>query len=158
MGAVRRATTCWVCQRQARGLGHSDNRFRIADPRRYRTDWMFCSRRCQDAFHALYGVWAATYPPQQEAFVIDASEMERASMRQCLKAFGEAAEGIGFDKPLGRYSEAEALRVIDAIVTQYTDAMTSAHEAALHRPTGVSASADDPFAGMKEDLPWEEGQ
>jgi hypothetical protein len=50
---------CWVCQRQARGFGHSDGRFKIADPRRYPLDWVFCSRRCQDIFHTLYGHLAA---------------------------------------------------------------------------------------------------
>ena len=47
-------------------------------------------------------------------------ERELAAMRTCLKAFGAAAEEIGFDKPLGAYSEAEALQVVDAIVTCYT--------------------------------------
>ena len=46
---------CWVCKRQARGYGHTDNRYGVGDPRRYPIDWVFCSRRCQDAFHALYG-------------------------------------------------------------------------------------------------------
>jgi hypothetical protein len=54
-------------------------------------------------------------------------------MRQCLKAFGEAAGEIGFDKPLGDYSEAEALQVIDAIVTCYTDAMARTTRASTHR-------------------------
>ena len=44
---------CWVCKRQARGFGHSDGRFKIAEPRRYPLDWEFCSRRCQDIFHTL---------------------------------------------------------------------------------------------------------
>ncbi|NBQ89365.1 MAG: hypothetical protein EBU07_18255, partial [Betaproteobacteria bacterium] len=48
---------CWVCTRQARGYGHTDNRHGIGHPARYPIDWVFCSRRCQDAFHALYGNW-----------------------------------------------------------------------------------------------------
>lgn len=147
---------CWVCNRQARGLGHLDGRFKIADPRRYPLDWVFCSRRCQDAFHKLYGVWADTQPSQREVFMIDPSEMEIASMRKCLKAFGEAAGEIGFEKPLGAYSEAEALRVVDAIVTCYTDAMVEAHEATKRPPIrGLEASAGGPFADLKDDLPWE---
>ena len=46
---------CWVCKRQARGFGHTDNRHGVGNPRRYPIDWVFCSQRCQDAFHALYG-------------------------------------------------------------------------------------------------------
>lgn len=67
---------CWVCSRQARGFGHMDGRFRIADPRRYPLDWVFCSRRCQDAFHRLYGLWADTPPSQREIFMIDPSDMD----------------------------------------------------------------------------------
>ena len=48
--------------------------------------------------------------------MIDATELERAAMHRCLRHFGEAAGEIGFDKPLGHYTEAEALRVIDAAV------------------------------------------
>lgn len=145
---------CWVCSRQARGFGHLDGRFKIADPRRYPLDWVFCSRRCQDAFHRLYGLWADTLPSQREVFMIDPSDMELAAMKKCLKAFGEAAGEIGFEKPLGAYSEAEALRVIDAIVTCYTEAMVEAHEATKHPPIrGLEAAA--PFADLKDDLPWE---
>jgi len=48
---------CWVCKRQARGFGHTDNRHGVGHPRRYPIDWVFCSQRCQNAFHALYGNW-----------------------------------------------------------------------------------------------------
>ena len=71
---------CWVCSRQARGFGHSDGRFRIADPRRYPLDWVFCSRRCQDIFHRLYGSWLASDPSKQEALMIDPSDAEIAAM------------------------------------------------------------------------------
>jgi hypothetical protein len=148
---------CWVCQRQARGFGHLDCRFRIADPRRYPLDWVFCSRRCQDIFHALYGRRLAA-EERGEALMIDASDIERAAMRDCLKAFGAAAETIGFDKPLGAYSEAEAMTVIDAIVTRYTEALTEHHERANTPPLRGAPSAEvvrDPFADLKDDLPWE---
>ena len=92
--------------------------------------------------------------------MIDASDVERAAMRQCLKAFGEAAGEIGFVKPLGEYSEAEALRVIDAIVTCYTDAMAAHHEATKFPPVrGMAPTSDplaNPFADLEDDLPWEE--
>jgi hypothetical protein len=147
---------CWVCKRQARGFGHMDDRFKIADPRRYPLDWVFCSRRCQNAFHKLYGNWADAKRFGREVAMIDPSDLEIASMRKCLKAFGEAAGGIGFEKPLGAYSEAEALRVIDAIVSCYTDAMVVAHEASKYPPMrGINAPVSDPFADLADDLPWE---
>ena len=160
---------CWVCKRQARGYGHTDGRFKTGDPRRYVLDWVFCSRRCQDAFHALYGNWQRAKDgriDQTEVTMIDPSDVELAAMRQCLKAFGEAAGEIGFAKPLGDYSEAEALQVIDAIVTQFTDAMAEHHEACKYPPVrGMQPVADPmatPFADMDDDIPWdtpkEEGQ
>lgn len=147
---------CWVCSRQARGFGHMDGHFRIADPRRYPLDWVFCSRRCQDIFHQLYGNWADARQIGKEVEMIDPSDVEIAAMKKCLKAFGEAAGAIGFGKPLGTYSEAEALRVIDAIVTCYTDAMVEHHAAAKYPPVrGMATAVADPFADFKDDLPWE---
>jgi hypothetical protein len=147
---------CWVCKRQARGFGHMDGRFKAADPRRYPLDWVFCSRRCQDAFHKLYGNWANAQQRGKEIVMIDPSEMEIAALRQCLKTFGETAGEIGFDKPLGVYSEAEALRVIEAIVSCYTDAMVVAHEASKFPPMqGMKEAVSDPFADLTDDLPWE---
>jgi hypothetical protein len=152
---------CWVCQRQARGYGHLDPRHGIADPRRYPIDWVFCSRRCQDVFHALYGNWARMedgYIDKAEAAMIDPSEIERAAMRQCLKAFGEAAGEIGFNKPLGDYSEAEALLIIDAIVTCYTEAMVAHHEASKQPPIHGLPATPDPMSSsteLQDDLPWE---
>ena len=55
------AGQCWVCKRQARGLGHSDNRFRSASPAGIR--WTGSLQpQCRDAFHALYGQWLRTDP------------------------------------------------------------------------------------------------
>ena len=149
---------CWVCKRQSRGFGHTDNRHGVGNPRRYPIDWVFCSRRCQDIFHTLYGRRLAA-EERGEALMVDASDIEIAAMRDCLKAFGSAAEHIGFDKPLGAYSEAEAMTVIDAIVTRYTEALTEHHERASMPPLrGVPAAevVRDPFADLKDDLPWEE--
>lgn len=154
---------CWVCQRQARGFGHSDNRHRIGDPHRYPIDWVFCSRRCQDVFHALYGNWLRVKDGGkriEEVAMIDPSDVELAAMRKCLKSFGEAAGEIGFSKPLGDYSEAEALRVIDAIVTCYTDAMVEHHEETKFPSVrGMAPTSDpmaNPFADLEDDLPWED--
>ena len=156
---------CWVCTRQARGYGHTDNRHGISHPRRYPIDWVFCSRRCQDAFHALYGNWTRVMDgikDKTEVAMIDPSDIELGAMRKCLKSFGEAAGEIGFDKPLGHYSEAEALQVVDAIVTCYTEAMVEHHEATKFPPVrGMAPTADpmaNPFADLEDDLPWEEGK
>ena len=78
--------------------------------------------------------------------------------------FGEAAGEIGFTKPLGNYSEAEALQVIDAIVTCYTEAMVEHHEASKYPPVRgmpptpdpMTPSSANPFADLEDDLPWEE--
>jgi hypothetical protein len=152
---------CWVCQRQARGLGHTDNRHGVGDPRRYRLDWVFCSPRCQNAFHMLYGHRLRTGEGRihTEVAMIDPSDVELGAMRKCLKAFGEAAGEIGFAKPLGDYAEAEALQVINAIVTCYTQAMVEHHEASKHPPVRGLPSTPDPlahpFADLEDDLPWE---
>lgn len=153
---------CWVCTRQARGFGHTDNQHGIGNPRRYPIDWVFCSQRCQNVFHAMYGNWlkAKDEPgKRREVVMIDPSDIEISSMKKCLKAFGEAAGEIGFTKPLGDYSEAEALRVIDAIVTRYTEAMVEHHEATKFPPVrGMPPTPDplaNPFADLEDDLPWE---
>ena len=153
---------CWVCTRQARGFGHTDNQHGVGNPRRYPIDWVFCSQRCQNIFHAMYGNWlkAKDEPgKRREVVMIDPSDIEIASMKKCLKAFGEAAGEIGFTKPLGDYSEAEALRVIDAIVTRYTEAMVEHHEATKFPPVrGMPPTPDplaNPFADLEDDLPWE---
>jgi len=76
-------------------------------------------------------------------------------MRKCLKAFGSAAESIGYDKPLGTYTEAEALQVIEAIVACYTTAMVEYHEAAKYPPVrGIKPSVSDPFGGLEDDIPF----
>ena len=153
---------CWVCKRQARGFGHTDNQHGVGNPRRYPIDWVFCSQRCQNVFHAMYGNWLKTKDEpgkRREVVMIDPSDIEIASMKKCLKAFGEAAGEIGFTKPLGDYSEAEALRVIDAIVTRYTGAMVEHHEATKFPPVrGMPPTPDplaNPFADLEDDLPWE---
>lgn len=160
---------CWVCRRQARGYGHTDNRHGIGHPARYPIDWVFCSRRCQDAFHALYGNWTRVkdgIKHKTEVLMIDPSDIELGAMRKCLKSFGEAAGDIGFDKPLGHYSESEALQVIDAIVTCYTEAMVEHHETTKFPPVrGMAPTPDpmapavaNPFADLEDDLPWIDGK
>ena len=90
--------------------------------------------------------------------MIDATEIERAAMRQCLRFFGEAAGEIGFDKPLGAYSEAEALQVIEAIVTAWTEAMAEHHAASQYPPLrGMPPTPDpldNPFADLEDPGMW----
>ncbi len=156
---------CWVCKRQARGYGHTDNRHVVGDPRRYPIDWVFCSRRCQDIFHQMYGNWQRAKEgriDRTEVAMIDPSDVELGAMRQCLKAFGAAAGEIGFAKSLGDYAEAEALRVIDAIVTCYTDAMAAHHEATKFPPVRglpptpdpLAPNAANPFVDFDDDIPF----
>ena len=103
--------------------------------------------------------------------MVDVTPLESAAMRMCLKPFGDAASAIGFDKPLGAYSEAEALRVIDAIVTGYVQEMAAQHERskypAVRMPAktpvddpfrdAIPALTENPFADMVGDEPWEQG-
>ena len=152
---------CWICKRQAKGYGHADNQHGVGSPRRYPIDWVFCSRRCQDAFHAMYGNWQRVCHGDIDVkgvAMIDPSEIESAAMKRCLKFFGEAAGEIGFAKPLGDYSEAQALQVIEAIVTGYTEAMVEHHETTKFPPVrGLPHTPDplaNPFADMEDDLPW----
>ena len=153
---------CWVCKRQARGLRHADTRHGVGNPRSYPIDWVFCSQRCQDIFHTMYGNWQQVLDGRmslKEVAMIDPTDIELASVRKCLKAFGEAASEIGFNKPLGDYSETDALQVIDAIVTCWTDAMQEHHEKTKYPPVHGMQPAPDPMAhslaNLKDDLPWD---
>ncbi|MGD8249014.1 DUF6511 domain-containing protein [Ralstonia pseudosolanacearum] len=137
-------------------------RFRVGDPRRHPPDWAFCSRRCQDAFHAMYGAWRETEPPlseslTREAHMPETTAQQRAAMRRCLRPFGQVAGEIGFDKPLAHYAEEEALRVIGAIVSAYTEAMAlnapRAQAASVGQRRSVGLSADA-FADLEDDIPW----
>ncbi|MGA4285111.1 DUF6511 domain-containing protein [Ralstonia nicotianae] len=153
---------CWVCRQQARGYRHSDLRFGVGDPRRHPPDWAFCSRRCQDAFHAMYGAWRETEPPlseslTREAHMPETTAQQRAAMRRCLRSFGQVAGEIGFDKPLAHYAEEEAMQVIGAIVSAYTEAMAlnapRAQAASMGQRRSVGLSADA-FADLEDDIPW----
>ncbi len=93
--------------------------------------------------------------------MVDVTPLEMAAMRQCLKFFGEAASAIGFDKPLGAYSEEQALSVINAIVTAYVEEMAVQHQQSKYPPVRMPAVKPisdpmNPFADLKDDLPWEE--
>ena len=150
---------CWVCSREARGLGVTDTRYRPGDPRRYPIDWAFCSPRCQNLFLKFYSVRVDAEEKGGKIPMIDATEYEQAAIRRCLKAFGEAATEIGFDKPLGQYDESEALKVCDAIVSCFTDAMAEHHAStAFPAVRGLPNVVIDPFSDMPDDLPWDEPQ
>lgn len=70
-------------------------------------------------------------------------ELTPAAERAALKAFGTAAERIGFDKPLGAYSEAEALAVIAAIVGAYAESLGT-----------PPLAAADPGLPFDDDIPF----
>lgn len=104
---------CWVCGKQARGFGHLDlHRPKQPPP------WAFCSKRCQDVFHQVYGAWFKEHHHQQEAAFMP-ERNPNPNFPMLLKAFGQAAEQVGFDKPLGSYSKEEAVMVIQAIIDAY---------------------------------------
>ncbi len=144
---------CWVCSRQARGFWHVDLRFKVGHPKRYPIDWIFCSRRCQDCFHRLYaagvrvlereGAMPAT--SDVEAGVIDPTEAELAAMQQCLKPLGEAASEIGMDRPLSSYTQQEALRLINAVVTTYVEVMVQEHERSKYPPVRMQLDAQPTY-------------
>ena len=90
--------------------------------------------------------------------MVNATEIERASMKKCLKAFGVAAEAIGFDKPLGDYDEAQAMAVIEAIVTCFTNAMAAHHEMSKYPPVRGLPEVRDPltdFSDQEDKEFWE---
>ena len=152
---------CWVCSKQARGLRHADTRHGVGSASRYPLDWVFCSLRCQRVFHAQFGNFRRDEQMGKtfgkEISVTDLLEIENAAKRQCLKAFGQAADSIGFDKPLGQYSKDEAMAVIVAIVDGYTAAMVEHHEMSKYPPVRTQAGTqlvDDPFDGLASE-PWE---
>lgn len=74
-----------------------------------------------------------------------------SSWPPCASASSRSAKQreIGFSKPLGDYSETEALRVIDAIVTRYTEAMVEHHEASKFPPVRGMPPAPDPLAILR---------
>ncbi len=146
---------CWLCTRHARGLTATDTRYRPGDPRRYPWDWVFCSQGCQRHFQERYSAWIRVLEGRidaREVPMVDPTEVERAAMRQCLRYFGEAAQEIGFDKPLGAYSEAQALQVIEAIVTGWTKAMAEHHAATRCPPLRGLPPVSDPFSD--EEIPF----
>lgn len=81
--------------------------------------------------------------------------LDQQAKRQCLKAFGQAAAAVGFELPLGQYSEAQALQVIGAIVDRYCEAMAAEHAATKYPPVRGMTMTADPLAGLESDLPWE---
>ncbi len=87
----------------------------------------------------------------------ETTAQQRAAMRRCMRPFGNVAGEIGFDKPLGHYTEEEALRVIEAIVSAYVEAMAidapraQAAPRVAGRSVGLSADA---FADLEDDIPW----
>lgn len=111
---------CAICSRKAKGYGWFNPRIKPSDPNRYSDKWVFCSRRCQDAFCLLM--------TKTEARMIDPSDMELAAMRACLSPLGEYVGSIGMERPLADYTREEVLTLIDIVVTAYQDQMIEEHE------------------------------
>lgn len=111
---------CAICYRKAKGYGWFNSRLKQSDPNRYSDKWVFCSRRCQDAFCLLM--------TKTEARMIDPSDMELAAMRACLSPLGEYVGSIGMQRPLADYTREEVLTLIDVVVTAYQDQMLEEHE------------------------------
>lgn len=125
-----------------------DVRFKVGHPHRYPIDWVFCSRRCQACFHRLYVAGVRSLErdgrlPTEDG-VIDPSDAELAAMQQCLKPLGEAAGAIGMDRPLASYTEYEALRLINAVVTTYVEAMVQEHERSKFPSVRMQLDAQPP--------------
>ena len=138
---------CAICHRKAKGYGWSNPRFKPGDPQRYSSEWVFCSRRCQDAFCKLMN--------KTEARMIDPSDMELAAMASCLAPLGEYVGSIGMQRPLADYSKDEVLMLIDVVVTAYQEHMLVEHERMAEKDRafleerlarqGTSASTGVPF-------------
>ena len=111
---------CAICYRKAKGYGWFNPRLKPSDPNRYSNKWVFCSRRCQDAFCLLM--------TKTEARMIDPSDMELAAMRACLSPLGEYVGSIGMERPLADYTREEVLTLIDVVVTAYQDQMIEEHD------------------------------
>lgn len=111
---------CAICYRKAKGYGWFNPRLKPGDPNRYSDKWVFCSRRCQDAFCLLM--------TKMEARMIDTSDMELAAMHACLSPLGEYVGSIGMQRPLADYTREEVLTLIEVVVTAYQNQMLEEHE------------------------------
>jgi hypothetical protein len=111
---------CAICYRKAKGYGWFNPRLKPSAPNRCSDKWVFCSRRCQDAFCLLM--------TKTEARMIDPSDMELAAMRACLSPLGAYVGSIGMERPLADYTREEVLTLIDVVVTTYQDQMIEEHE------------------------------
>ena len=128
-----------------------DLRFTVGSAKRYTIDWVFCSMRCQACFHRLYVSGLKMLKPEghgsvvmaQGADMLDPTEAEIIAMRRCLKPLGDAASAIGINRPLASYSQDEALRLINAVVTTYVETMVQEHERSKYPPVRMQLSPPD---------------
>ena len=98
---------CAVCQRGTRGFGWFDPRFRLADPRRDRSQRWLCSLTCQAICHRRRGM-------------IDPTRHERAAMDHAVDMAGEFIESLS-RTDLMTWSAEEFMTLIEVIVTAFTD-------------------------------------
>ena len=111
---------CAVCHRKAKGYGWFNPRVPRSDPSRYNDQWVFCSRRCQDAYSKIM--------TKTEGQMIDPTDMEVEAVKSCLGPLGEYVASIGMQRPLSDYTRSEVLALIDVVVTNYQDRMVQEHE------------------------------
>lgn len=132
--------TCAVCYRQARGFGYSPPKKQPLET------WLFCSRRCLEAFATLMETLGGD--------MIDTTEMERAALQSCLTPLAEVANGKGWHTPLGEYSREDILQLIEAVVIAYRHHMTEAHEAMLTRDRAFLESQRKRKSGALNEVPF----
>jgi hypothetical protein len=124
-----------------RGYRHLDVRYRSGDPRRMPVRWQFCSRRCQDAFHQLYVTRQRKDPALIEELLPMSLPLSPPAQRTCLQALASAAEQVGFEVPIARYSQAQAVDLIETVIRAYEGGVQAP------RPRGPDGfeDADIPF-------------
>jgi hypothetical protein len=59
------------------------------------------------------------------------------------RLLGDAASAIGINRPLNSYSQDEALRLINAVVTTYVETMVQEHERSKYPPVRMQLSPPD---------------
>ena len=137
-------TPCWGCGRPARGFGHLDLRRQIGDSRRTPYRWAFCSIVCQHAFHQLYDTRRRSDPAALEELLPVTHPLTHDAQRACLRALASVADRIGFDMPLGHYSQPQATEVIEAITKAY-EATIRSKSNPLSRPLDGFEDEQIPF-------------
>ena len=108
---MQRSGLCAVCQREPRGFGWFDVRYRINDARRDTSRRELCSSHCQDLCHRRAGM-------------IDPTPNERAAILHGAEMAGEYLDSLG-RSDLALLSVEEWHTLIEVIVTGYCEHLRS---------------------------------